>query len=238
MKKLRSLLCEILIYLFGILIPIIYCFVFITNSSKYADKGALIWSKFSLFVLKVICGVTYEIRGLENIPKNKSCIIACKHQSMWETIVMHVIFPRPAYTFKKELTNIPFYGWFIQRMTGIKIDREGGIRSLKKLVQDSKRILEEGHNIILFPQGTRVPVGASSADYNYKPGVKALYSQLNFPIIPTALNSGKYYPKNIFGKKKGKIILEFLPQIDPETSRQDFLAVLEKSIEENSKKLL
>lgn len=233
----RSIIFEIFITLWGMIIPILYGDVFISGSRKRADNGALAWSRFASFVLKKLCGIDYEVRGLENLPKEGGFIVACKHQSMWETMIMHLVFKHPAYAYKKELLKIPFYGWFLKHMSGIAIDRKGGAKALKSLLSDSKKYLENGQVIILFPQGTRVPVGASTDKYPYQPGIAALYSQLKCPIIPAALNSGKFWNKSKTFKRSGKIILEFLPQIDPNTDRKNFLPKLEEAIEKKSEEL-
>jgi 1-acyl-sn-glycerol-3-phosphate acyltransferase len=234
----RSFLFEIFIYVWGMIIPVIYSLAFLTGSSKIADKGAYVWAKFSIWVLKVICGITFEVRGRENLPASGGFIVACKHQSMWETLVMHLVFHRPVYAYKVELLKIPFYGWFVAKMSGIAVDRKGGAKALKDLVRNSKDYLEKGQKVILFPQGTRVPVGKPVENYPYQAGIKALYSQLDYPVVPAALNSGKCYPKNLFGKKKGSIILEFLPPIDPKTDRKEFMGALESAIEKKSQELI
>ncbi len=234
----RSIIFEIFITLWGMVIPIIYSSVFITGNSKHADDGALAWSKFAAWVLRKVCGIDYEVRGLENLPQEGGFIVACKHQSMWETMIMHLVFKHPVYAYKKELLKVPFYGWFLKRMSGISIDREGGAKALKNLIKKSKEYLKNGQKIIIFPQGTRVPIDSSVKDYPYQAGITALYSQLKAPIIPAALNSGKHWSKSKTYKKSGTIILEFLPPIDPKTNKKDFLPLLEKVIEKKSKELL
>lgn len=232
----RSIIFEIFIALWGMIIPIIYSGAFLTGSSKHADKGALSWSRFVAYVLKKVCKIDYEVRGLENLPKEGGFIVACEHQSMWETMIMHLIFKHPVYAYKKELLKIPFYGWFLGKMSGIAIDRKGGAKALKDLIKDSKKYLEDDRKVIIFPQGTRVPFGKNK-DYPYQPGITALYSQLNFPIIPASLNSGKYWSKSKTFKKSGTIILEFLPPIDTKTNRKEFLPLLEKTITKKSAQL-
>ncbi len=177
--------------------------MFIGAGSKMADKGALIWSKLVVIVLKYLCGIDYEVRGQENLPKDGGFIVACQHQSAWETMIMHLVFNRPVYAYKKELLKIPFYGWFLKRMSGIAIDRKGGAKALKSLIKDSEKYLNNNRQIIIFPQGTRVPVGASDADYPYQAGITAIYSKLKCKIVPAALNSGYFWNKNKFLKKKG-----------------------------------
>lgn len=237
MNLITSTLFVIFINLWGAIIPIVYFPAFLFRSSKIADHGAKTWSVVAIFVLKKLCKIDFEVLGKENLPKTPF-IVACKHQSMWETIIMHLIFKRPAYCYKKELTVIPFYGWFLKNMTGIKIDRKGGASALKSLVKQSKKYLQENHNIIIFPQGTRVPAGAGVKKYPYQSGIAALYLACNAKVVPAALNSGLFWGKHSLKKNPGKITIEFLEPINPGLSKKEFLEKLENSIETRSEELL
>jgi len=167
MQYFRSLLFVIFINSWGAIIPIIFLLpAFIFRSKKIGDYGAKIWSQFSFYVLKKLCKIDYKIIGQENILK-EPCIYACKHQSMWETVVMHLILNRPVYAYKKELEKIPFYGWFLKYMSGIGVDRKGGIKSLKNVIAQAKFYLNIGQSVVIFPQGTRVPVGEGVEKYPY-----------------------------------------------------------------------
>lgn len=236
MQHILSILFWIFIIIWSALIPIIYFPALILNNQKFADHGAKVWAVFGLWMLKKLCGVEHEVIGLEKLPK-ETCIIACKHQSMWETIVMHLVFCRPVYAFKKELLKIPFYGWYLRVMSGIIVDRKGGAKALKDLVKQSKKYLERGQNIVLFPQGTRVPFGASSEKYPYQAGVTALYLACGAKVVPTALNSGKFWPKEGVLKNSGKITLEFLDPIETGLSKKEFSEKLELAIEKRSSEL-
>ncbi len=235
MNLIRSILFLSFIIIWGAIVPILYSPAFIFKNSKLADQGAKLWSVVSLWALKKLCGIEHKIIGLENLPK-EACIVACKHQSMWETIVMHLVFHRPVYAFKKELLKIPFYGWYLRVMSGITIDRKGQASALKDLIKQSKKYLANGQTIILFPQGTRVPVGAFSDKYPYQSGVTALYLACGVKVVPAALNSGKFWSKSIL-KNPGKITLEFLNPIEPGLSKREFSAKLEEAIEARSAKL-
>lgn len=237
MNFITSFAFWIFINAWGIIIPIIYLPPsLIFKSSKIADRGAKLWAVVGLWVLKKLCKIEHEFVGLENLPQD-ACIVACKHQSMWETIVMHLVFHRPVYAFKKELLNIPFYGWFLRVMSGIIVDRNGGASALKNLIKQTKNYLSKNQSIILFPQGTRVPLGESSKNYPYQPGIVALYLACNVKVVPAALNSGSHWPKGGLLKKPGKIILEFLNPIEPGLSKQEFMLKLEEAIEKRSDEL-
>ncbi|MBM3590256.1 MAG: 1-acyl-sn-glycerol-3-phosphate acyltransferase [Alphaproteobacteria bacterium] len=237
MQLLFSMLFSLLINLWGAIVPLIFLLPSaLFRSRKIADFGAKIWSKVSIWMLKKICGVDYKIIGAENI-LHEPCIFACKHQSMWETIIMHLIIKRPVYAYKKELELIPFYGWFLKVMSGIKVDRKGGAHSLKSVVNQAKYYLAHGQSIVIFPQGTRVGVGAKIDQYPYQSGISALYKACNVKVVPVALNSGIYWPKRGAIKKRGTILIEFLSAIDVGLPRHEFEKELTQIIEESSAKL-
>lgn len=237
MNYIKSFIFLVFINLWGAIIPIIYAPAFILNNSKLADHGAKVWAQFGLWVLKKLCGLSYKLEGLENLP-NEPVIIACKHQSMWETIVMHLIVNRPVYVYKKELEKIPFYGWYLKVMSGIKLDRRGGASALKSLIKQSKDYLAKGQSVIIFPQGTRVPVGATCEKYPYQAGIAALYLSCGVKVVPTALDSGLFWPKHKIRKNAGTITMKFLPAINPGLKKDEFLKKLEEEIEKHSSELL
>ncbi len=237
MQYLKSLLFVIFINCWGAIIPIIFLLpAFIFKSKKIGDYGAKIWSQFSFYVLKKLCKIEYKIIGQENI-LNEPCIYACKHQSMWETVVMHLILNRPVYAYKKELEKIPFYGWFLKFMSGIGVDRKGGMKSLKNVIFQAKFYLDKGQSVVIFPQGTRVPVGGSVKDFPYQAGITALYNSCETKIVPVALNSGLYWPKHKILKNPGVVIIQFLPAINQGLSKDDFNKELISAIEDASNKL-
>lgn len=237
MSVIPSFLFLVFFNLWGAIIPIIYFPAFILRSSKLADHGAKVWTAGNLWVLKKLCKVDYKIIGRENLPKNEPFIIACKHQSAWETIVMHMIVNRPVYVYKKELEMIPFYGWYLKVMSGIKLNRKGGASALKSLIKQSKDYLAKGQKIIIFPQGTRVPYGADAQKYPYQVGISALYLNCAVKVVPAALNSGLYWPKHQMKKNPGTVVIKFLAPINPGLKKQEFMQKLENVIEENSKNL-
>ena len=235
MQFFRSLTFSILVTIWGAIIPIIFLIpAFISRDQKIADQGAKIWSIGVFWMLKKLCKIDHKIIGKKNILK-EPCIYACKHQSMWETVVMHLIIDRPVYAYKKELELIPFYGWFVKFMSGIKVDRKGGVRSLKSVINQAKNYLAKGQSVVIFPQGTRVPFGASIEKYPYQAGITALYNSCDVKVVPVALNSGLFWPKGQILKNRGTIVIEFLPAIECSLSKEEFNKKLISAIEERSK---
>ncbi|MFP3035618.1 MAG: lysophospholipid acyltransferase family protein [Wolbachia sp.] len=191
--------------------------------------------KVVLFMLRLLCGVEYEIKGIENIPK-QPFIIASKHQSPFETFIFILLFRNAVFILKRELKWIPFVGLHLMALRMIFINRLDGISSIRYIVKLAKMRIKENRSIIIFPEGTRT---VATQKAKYRPGVAALYSVLSVPVLPIALNTGLFWPKSILSIRKnpGKAIIEILPPIYPGLSRDEFLRNLEKAIEEKSSKL-
>jgi 1-acyl-sn-glycerol-3-phosphate acyltransferase len=188
---------------------------------------ARLWAYGSLWLLRVLCGITYEVRGSEHIPQG-AALIASKHQSAWDTIIFWALLRRPSFVLKRELIFLPVFGWYLVLLKCIYIDRRSGIKAMKRMLREADIRAKERRPIIIFPEGTRTAPGADAA---YHPGVAALYQHLRLPAVPVALNSGRLWPRNGFLKKPGKIVIEFLPPIDPGTPQREFLNLLKKQIE-------
>ncbi len=232
MTLIRSLIFNI--YLFGgTAIIAIILLLLMPFSSQEMRKGSQFWTRYVMWGMRVINGITYEVRGLENLPEN-GAIIACKHQSAWDTAIFVNLRISTAYIMKKELVSIPFYGWYVKRSGHIAVDRAAGASALKGMVKDVKESLANGRNVVIFPEGTRAMSGTPGT---YQPGVAAIYTQTKQPVIPAAVNSGLFWGRRSFLKKPGKIILEIMPPIEPGLKRKEFMEVLEKTIEDKTTEL-
>ncbi len=184
------------------------------------------WVALNFWGLRVFAGLRFEVRG--KLPPN-GVLIALKHMSMWETMAIYLLLDDPAIVLKNSLQYVPFYGWYIWKARMIAIDREGKSHALRKMANAARLELARGRSIAIFPEGTRVKPGAPPA---YKSGVAALYGQLEVPCVPVALNSGLFWTGPVgYLKKKGTIVIEFLPPIPAGLKRRDFMARLESEIE-------
>jgi len=170
---------------------------------KWRYKVVSQWAKLNLWLLKVICGVEYQIEGKEHIP-DKPCIIMCKHQSAWETLALQVIFPQQVWVLKRELLWIPFFGWGLAALNPIAIDRGAGRRALNQVIDQGKSRLNAGSFVVIFPEGTRIPVGKMG---RFGIGGAKLAVEANVDIIPVAHDAGKAWPKNSFIKHPSVIKL-------------------------------
>jgi 1-acyl-sn-glycerol-3-phosphate acyltransferase len=185
------------------------------------------WIRFVLWWLRLTVGLTHRVSGRENLPPGP-CIIASKHQSSWETMAYTVLFDDAAIVLKRELVWIPIVGWAMARAGNITVARGDGSRALRGLVRQAQARIEAGRSILIFPEGTRVAVGAERP---YQVGVAALYRQLDVPVVPVALNSGLFWPRRKFVKRPGAVSMEILPPIPPGLKRDEFMKVLRERIE-------
>ncbi len=222
----RALAFNVFFFFWAIILPIFTVWVAaLPRDQLFACLRA--WQNGVGWGERWILGITYEVKGAENIPQGP-CIIAAKHQSMWETCKLHVLFHQPAIVLKEELVRLPIWGWYGRASGAIPVDRSAGGRALVKMMTAAQKAKDTGHPIVLFPQGTRLRPGEKGS---YKVGVAALYQALKLPIVPVALNSGLYWPKKQFIKKPGVIQVEILPPIPANLSRAEMMRRLESAIE-------
>ncbi len=192
------------------------------------------WSKTLCWVLDVMVGLKFEVRGRSYISETPA-IYAAKHQSAWDTFIYFMIFSNPSYVLKKELHRIPFWGMAANKYGAISVDRSGGASALKQLIADTKDRLKRGYNVIIFPEGTR---SAPGSKLQYHPGIAAMYGAAETPVIPVAVNSGLFWGRRSVIKRPGTIIVEFMPPIEPGLKRRAFMEKLESEIEAATDRLV
>lgn len=192
------------------------------------------YSRTSLWLLRVVCGIKVEWRGLQRIPQG-ACIVACKHQSAWETFALYAVFADPTYILKRELMRIPLFGWHMWKAGLIPIDRSAGMAALARMTARARKELARSRQIVIFPEGTRRPPGAEP---NYRPGVAYLYGKSGVACVPLALNSGLYWPRRSLWRLPGTVLVEALEPIPPGLESRAFLARLQTELEEASARLL
>jgi len=194
------------------------------------------YARTSLWLLRVICGTKVVWRGTENIPPG-SCIIACKHQSAWETFALYAVLKDPIYVLKRELMWIPLFGWYTWKAGLIPIDRSAGMAALSRMTARAQQALNgpRPRQLVIFPEGTRRAPGAPPS---YKPGIVHLYARIRLACVPTALNSGLFWPRRSLRRLPGKIVVEFLDPIAPGLDKAAFFTGLQDTIEQASARLI
>lgn len=192
------------------------------------------WARSSIWLMRVVCGTRVDYRGLEKIPAGP-LIVASKHQSMWETFALMPFFDQPLFIYKRELARIPFFGWYLMKARMIGVDRDGGLRSLMEMARRAPEEVLRGRQLIIFPEGTRSPVGAPP---DYKTGVGQIYAKCGVPCVPVALNSGLFWPRRTFLRYPGTLVVEFLDPLPPGLSRKEFIVRVSSAIEAATDRLV
>lgn len=183
---------------------------------------------------KYLLGLDYAVEGREYLPANGPYIVAAKHQSAYETIKLPLLFDRPVVILKRELFQIPFWGWYAKKAGNIGIDRSKPREALSQMVQGVKDAIAQNRTVVIFPQGTRVGIHETSAQKPYKRGIAEIYETLGVPVVPMAVNSGLFWPRNAFLKRGGKVTIKFLPAIPPGLESAAFMQRLEHTLETES----
>lgn len=194
-----------------------------------AIRACKLWCRWVRWTASWMIGLRTEVRG---IPPDGPVLVAAKHQSFLDVILIFAAMPRPRFVLKAELTRLPVFGWYVGRLGCVPV--EPG----KKGETTARMIAAVGRNtrgqVVIYPQGTRVPVGEVRP---YRYGVAALYDHLDQPCVPVATNAGRFWPLGL-RRYPGLAVVEFLPPIAPGLPPDQFLAQLEARIEASSNALL
>jgi 1-acyl-sn-glycerol-3-phosphate acyltransferase len=201
---------------------------------KNALSLALIWLRSVAWIERNVLGLDYRLIGQENLPAEGAFIVAAKHQSTFETLKLHLILNDPAIVMKQELLRLPIWGAYTKKTGMIPVDRRAGGRALGAMLLAARKARDDSRPIVIFPQGTRVAPGQTKP---YKQGVVALYTELNLPIVPLAVNSGLFWPRHGM-KRGGTVTFSFLPPIEPGLAANAALAVLEDRLEAETNRLI
>jgi len=233
MLLIRSLAFNFLFYL-NLIILLVVSLPALLMPRRVIFGLARIWARSSLWLLRTVCGTKVEFRGIQNIPP-APFIVAAKHQSMWETFALTLLFDDFCYILKRELTFIPIFGWYLWKAEQIAIDRTRGSSALSQAAEKAKKIFSEKRVLFIFPEGTRRPAGAPP---KYKFGVAHLYDLCNVPCLPVSLNSGLFWARRSWLRRPGTIVIDVLEPIAPGMEKQQFFELVQKKIEASSERLL
>lgn len=230
---LRSVLFNVLFYLSTL------AWLLVAVPTAVLPRRAVIevakaWGRTNVWLLRVVCDINVEWRGLEKIPPGP-LLVASKHQSAWETFALLSLFDDPTFIQKRELMWIPIFGWLTWKARMIPVDRGGRSQALAALAEHARRALKERRQIIIFPEGTRRPPGAEP---KYKFGVAHLYAETGAACLPVALNSGLFWRRRSFLRHPGTIRVEILDPIPPGLETQAFFARLQNEIESATAQLI
>ena len=223
MAAIRSFLFALFFY--GGTVPaVLLSFPISLLGTKAVRWWAHMWARWHRVCARFLLGVRTQIEGT---PPKGACFVACKHQSMYETLEMILMLDEPATVLKRELADIPLWGWVTRRYGVIPVDRQGGAAALRRMMRAAEAAIAEGRPIVIFPEGTRVPPGEAPP---LQPGFAGLYRALKLPVVPVAVDSGRLWPRGRFIKRPGVVTMRFLEPIDPGLPRAEIEARVHAAI--------
>ncbi|MDC0903416.1 lysophospholipid acyltransferase family protein [Pelagibacteraceae bacterium] len=233
MQFLKSLIFNIFLYV-GLILIFILAIPTLILPSKFTIFFGRVSAKYLVFILKIILNTKVIFHGVENLKKVDNFFVASAHQSMFETFALQIPLAGPIFILKKELLNIPLFGWYLRKIGSISIVRDTTTReNLNFFDKVKKRIEKSKRPLLIFPQGTRVKLDEQPP---FKKGVGRIYKALNLPCVPVALNTGKVWPKNSFLKYPGDIHISFLEPIMSGKNNEEFVKDIENKIYTEIKK--
>lgn len=190
------------------------------------------WARFAIWTARWMVGIRTELRGT---PPTGEVLVAAKHQSFLDILMIYASLPRAKFIMKKELTRAPVLGWYALRLGCVAVDRGKRTEAIRKMVTEVQAGRAEPGQLVIYPQGTRIPPGQSAP---YKVGAAVLYTELGQSCVPVACNVGVFWPRRGIGRKPGTAIVEFLDPIPPGMTQEAFLETLEEVVETRSNALL
>ena len=227
MQLIRSFIFNIFLYV-GLITIFIFAIPTLILPSKFTIFFGRLSARYIVLILRVILSTKVVFHGIENLKKVDNYFVASAHQSMFETFALQIPLDGPIFILKKELLNIPLFGWYLRKIGSIAIVRETTTKeNLNFFDKVKERIKKNKRPLLIFPQGTRVKIDENPP---FKKGVGRIYKALNLPCIPVALNTGKVWPKNSFMKYPGDIHISFLEPIMSGKDNEEFTKDIENQI--------
>jgi len=186
-------------------------------SYEFSTKMSRVWLRVNLWSLRICCNVSWRVEGVENIPDHP-CLMLAKHQSTWETYYLPTLLPKSVYVAKKSLSYVPIFGWALLALKFILIDRSSGRSAIAQMIEQAKERFADGDSVIVFPEGTRMPVGAEPS---YRIGGGMIAEHTGVDVVPVAMNAGEFWPRHGYIKWPGEITVIIGPVIKTEGKKAD-----------------
>jgi 1-acyl-sn-glycerol-3-phosphate acyltransferase len=202
----------------------------------FSKRGARVccksYSRWVFWTARFMVGIRCEVRGT---PPSGEVLIAAKHQSFLDIMMIFTALPTAKFIMKKEILRTPVIGQYAKLLDCVAVDRGKRGAAIDKMVQDVKEGHQEAGQLIIYSQGTRVAPGVKA---DYKVGTGVLYEQLGQPCVPVATNVGVLWPRTGLMRKPGVAVVEFLDPIEPGLDRKEFMEILEARVEAKSDELM
>ena len=223
MHALRSMLFNLVFY-GGTVFYVLLSFPVALFGPKPLRRHVRRWALFHRRCAAAILGIRSRVEGVR--PAG-AVLVAAKHQSMFETLEVVVLLDEPAVVMKRQLADIPLFGWVTLTYGCIPVDREGGAAALRRMMRAAESAIAEGRPIVIFPEGTRVSPGERPP---LQPGFAGLYRALRLPVVPLALDSGRLWPRGSMVKRPGTVTMRFGEPIPPGLKRAEIESCVHDAI--------
>ena len=214
MAFLRSFLFAMIFYL-GTVIAVLLALPISLLGTGAIRGWSHAWARFHRLCARYILGIRSRVEGT---PPTGSVLVPVKHQSMYETMEIVLMLDQPVMVLKRELADIPLWGWVVRRYGAIPVDRMAGAAALRRMMRAGEDAIAQGRSIIIYPEGTRVPPGETPP---LQPGFAGLYRALKLPVVPVAVDSGRLAPRNSFVKRPGIVTFRFGEAIPAGLKREE-----------------
>ena len=224
MRILRAALFKLFFYALTTILCVTGGIPVLLFARRHSLSLARFWIRLVLAGARIICGIRIEVTGLQHLPVDGGAVLACQHQSAVDTLLWFTILPRPSYVMKRELTRIPVFGSLLLGAGMIPVSRDAGAQALRGLLEATSRMIAQGRQIVIFPEGTRVRPGERVP---LQPGVAAVARRAGLPVVPVALDSGRYWGRGFLDMWPGTIHVAVHPPIPPGTQRVAMLGAVE-----------
>ncbi len=226
-----SLVFIIQMYLAMVVLAVVFLIPMLLHpAGAHAACKTYCW--WVLFTARWMVGLKTEVRGT---PPTDEVMVAAKHQSFFDIIIIFYHLPRPKFIMKRELLFAPILGQYAYRLGCVPVNRGKGAEAIKKMVAAVQSGQARPGQLVIYPQGTRVAPGEKRS---YKIGTAALYQALGQACVPVAVNVGAFWPKHGIMRTRGTAVVEFMDRIEPGLTNDEFMARMEGDIEPLSDALL
>ena len=223
MNFVRSALFALIFYAWTA-VAVLLSFPISLLGTKAIRAWAHAWCRFHSVCAAALLGVRTRVEGT---PPRGAALVALKHQSMFETLEIMLLLDQPAIVLKRELADLPLWGWVVRRYGAIPVDRSGGAAALRKMMRAAEAAIAEGRPIVIFPEGTRVAPGETPP---LQPGFAGLYRAFRLAVVPVALDSGRLWPRHRFVKRPGIVTMRFGEPLPPGLPRPEIEARVHAAI--------
>lgn len=202
-------------------------------TQRTTRRASVVWVRLTLAWARIACGIRSHVRGRQHL--KTGMLVASKHQSAWDTLMLLNLLGEPAFILKRTLYLIPIFGWYLARGGHIAIDRNAGRDAMRNILEQAPKLVAQGRSLVIFPEGTRMQPGHEKP---FRPGVARLSRSLGLGVVPVALNAGLFWPKHTLRKSPGDAVLEFLPPMEPcGEHTKEWLDALESAINSKTREL-